>query len=149
MSPDFSELHMAWFTFTQDVKIEDSSKSILEQGGTADFAINFLNKRGTIYESEMPYSTAGNIESEADSKVRAFLNGRKAEDFTRAPIRLAHVEDVDISENNESEIKSLIMEHGGVYIEYYHGFPNENAYNASNNALYSAYIYNHNRHAVL
>ncbi|MBQ7562266.1 MAG: SYNERG-CTERM sorting domain-containing protein [Synergistaceae bacterium] len=151
VSPDFSELQMAWFTFTQDGAAKTRpDKSILEQGATVDNAINFLNKRGTIYESEMPYSIAGNIESEADSKVRAFVNGRKAESFTKAAIRLAHVEDVEISENNESEIKRLIMEHGGVYIEYYHGFPSENTYNANNNALYSYYIFKpHNPHAVL
>ncbi|MBQ7577622.1 MAG: hypothetical protein IJT21_05050 [Synergistaceae bacterium] len=146
-SPDLSELYMAWFTFAQFGKERGRTGSTLEQGGTVNFAIDFLKELGTINESDMPYSIAGDNKSTSDSNITAFLNGRRAENFNRTPIRLAHAETVYISENNESEIKRLVMQHGGVYFEYHNGNTSEN-YKESTNAFYSPYVENRD-HAVL
>ena len=129
--PDFSELHLAWYAYkTIYSKDIDPEYSILNQGGTPEQAANFLRTAETapVKESEMPYSAAGN----SDSDVEAFTLGKT---FTKSAITLREtIKAGQIGEENIEMIKGLIMEYGAVYFHYYHS---SDGYNEANHSFYS------------
>lgn len=109
------------------------------KGGDPDKAISFLNKVtfSPVNESEMPYAEAGEVASDADTKIIAFLNGRTSGSFRKADVSLSDVNNIgSISAGdteNTNRIKSQIMEHGAVYFRYGN---DERGYNNDKTSFY-------------
>ncbi|MBQ6970836.1 MAG: hypothetical protein IJP86_00610 [Synergistaceae bacterium] len=125
---NLSELHLAWFVYKDpDTKaaftIPDTSKAVLDQGGNASKALALMSRMaGPVSEEKMPYSTAGTVSKDADSKVAAFVgtNGPSA----YLPLQLRVLEKYDlgsVDSSNRALVKQMITEHGAVMISYYAG----------------------------
>lgn len=122
-SPDLSELHTAWFVYQESDRKNnvDPNECILDQMGTAQYAIAFLNQGiAPVNESEMNYSIAGSTSEGSDAKIEAFVNGRTAKDFERAAVSLSNTKDIGYVEDRiSSMIKQNIMNNGAVYFQYH------------------------------
>ena len=125
--PNFSELHLAWFTYktlhSNDVK---SAEYILNKGGSPAEAKSFLSM-GTspVSEEDMPYSRAGTIE--------AFLAGKT---FTRTAIKLHDTNKIgSIELQNMDYVKRDIMRHGAIYFHYR---TNDSGYDSTHNSFFYA-----------
>lgn len=149
-SPDLSELHTAWFVYkdsSSDHRI-DSSYSILDQMGTAQYAIAFLNQGiAPVNESEMNYSIAGSTSEGSDAKIEAFVNGRNAKDFKMSGVSLSDAKEIGYVEDRISLlIKQNIMNNGAVYFQY-HSDPS--GYSNDNHTFYSEVSNYSTSHAAL
>ncbi len=116
-APDLSELYQAWFAYKDTREgyafaLNSEKKEILNQGGNNSKAIAFLSRSGTVYEKDLPYTSAENVSS--------LTAGKTPENYTH-PLRLKEAYRLGpITEKNRDEVKRLIMSHGAVYISYQH-----------------------------
>ena len=115
-APDLSELHQVYFVFNDPrpgyAYTMKPGIDLLEQSGYSSMSIAFLSRGGTATESELPYTSAQEVEQLAA--------GKKPEDYSQ-PLRLKDAYMLGaITEDNRDEIKSLIYEHGAVTITYDH-----------------------------
>ena len=116
-APDLSELYQAWFAYKDTREgyafaLNSEKKEILNQGGNNSKAIAFLSRSGTVYEKDLPYTSAENVSS--------LTAGKTPENYTH-PLRLKEAYRLGpINEKNRDEVKRLIMSYGAVYISYQH-----------------------------
>ena len=85
---------------------------MLDQGGHASKAIDFLSRSSTANEDDLPYSRANEISS--------LTAGKTPEDFTHPLILKEAYRLGPITENNKQGVKLLIMSHGALYISLYY-----------------------------
>lgn len=160
-SPDLSELHLAWFAYrdpsTDKYQTYVNRANILMEGGDPETAEAFLRRVDVspVDESEMPYTEAGEISSDAEQKVKAFINGRNSNSFKKANISLVIDETAvigNISQNytNDTEkinrIKNQIIKHGALYFRYGN---DERGYNDDKTSYYSISKNGYYHHAAL
>jgi uncharacterized repeat protein (TIGR02543 family) len=151
-NPNFSELHMAYFTYNSAVDPlggteGDSNRlasgargNFLEMGGNLDHSLHTLMTwQGAVDEATAPYSKAEDAINNGLSKDIAYKDVAHLENFF-----LEHYKNEN-EEINFNAIKELITRHGAVSISYQHA--NE-AYYEKNNCYYNNGDYMGGGHAV-
>lgn len=120
-TPDFSELHLAWFAYKDPGKSFSrlSTNGILDQGGNSAMSTAmFARLAGPVNESALPYSSATNS---------SYVNGVKtnASDYPSAGLRLIDASRIDFAsattDSQRDHIKNMILECGAVMTTYYAG----------------------------
>ena len=129
---DISELHMSWYVYKDPeegksftIGEANFGSGVLGQGGNAQRATAYLARlAGGVYESAMPYSSAGNSASTADATMTSLVGSKKATHPSYAPVALRLMERYDIglvSKDNRDLVKQMVMEHGALQMSYYAG----------------------------
>ncbi len=129
--PDLSELHMAWFVYkdpepghSYTVGTTSSYGSgVLGKGGNATRSTAYLTRfAGPVYESAMPYSTAGTKSASGDQLVSEFVGDKKPSAYFPIGLRLLDRYDLGVVDSsNRALVKQMIMQYGAVQISYYAG----------------------------
>ena len=137
---DCSELHLAYWTYTQGTASEAGytgdtvqfaaskwAPTILDTGGSIETAVQTLmRQRGVAREEDVPYSMASEV-----------INGKRLDRSTERNdiYYLKNAYEINIKENPD-QIKEAIQKHGAVGVSYEAG--NEAAYyNSSTNSFYN------------
>lgn len=118
---DFSELQLAWFNYhtgyvlegldDDEVWIPSGAKSYLDVGGNVLFSMHTLAQwKSYAYESSLKYS---NVTSNSAYEVNKYMS------TYHNAAQLRGVKYLDIK-NDPDSVKQAIMDHGAVYISYYH-----------------------------
>lgn len=127
---NLSELHLAWFVYkdpdvskTFTIGTANFGNGVLGQGGNANRALAFMTRlAGPVSEDMMPYSEAGTVSNEGDTKVAAFVEDNGPSAYFPLQLRVIEMYDLgDVDSSNRALVKQMIQEHGAVMVNYYAG----------------------------
>lgn len=123
--PDLSELHLAWFVYSDPAEGHSFSKKsgsysggeVFGQGGNSEKAIAFMSRlSGPTLETELPYS---NISANTD-EMAAVLGTKTSPGDYPLSVRLKEAYLLgDMTDNLRDTVKQLIMSNGAVEASYY------------------------------